>query len=78
MIIGAMVFAWVGGTVVQAPVVFVTSFVENGNCWQYFAWHRGIGLDIRCDEMATALPNKHYSGHNKATEEECNQETLGE
>ena len=45
MIIGAMVFAWVGGTVVQAPVVFVTSFVENGNCWQYFAWHRGIGLD---------------------------------
>jgi len=63
MIIVAMVFAWVGGTVVQAPVVFVTSFVENGICWQYFAWHSGIGLDTHCDEMTTALQNKHSTVH---------------
>ena len=37
----------------------------------------GNGLDILYEEMMTALPNKHYGGHHKATEEEGDQVILG-
>ena len=29
------------------------------------------------EEMMTASPNRHYSGHHKATEEDCDQGILG-
>ena len=38
----------------------------------------GIGLYRHCEEMTSALSNKHYSGQHEATEEDSNDGTLGE
>ena len=38
MIYAAMVFAWIGGTLTTAPVVFISTIVQDGICLSYFVW----------------------------------------
>ena len=38
MIHAAMVFAWIAGILTMAPVVFVTTIVENGICLVFHVW----------------------------------------
>jgi len=38
MIYAAMVFAWIGGPLSTAPVVFVSTIVQDGICLAYFVW----------------------------------------
>jgi len=38
MVYAAMVFAWVGGILSTAPIVFVSTIVQDGICLDYFVW----------------------------------------
>ena len=38
MIHAAMVFAWIGGTLSEAPVVFVSTILQDGICLSFFVW----------------------------------------
>ena len=42
MIYAAMIFAWVAGILVVMPVVFKTSFVQDGMCFSYFIWENPV------------------------------------
>jgi len=38
MIYSAMVFAWVGGILTSAPIVFISTAVQDGLCMSFFTW----------------------------------------